>query len=70
MAFVEAVARNECTHNPFTSALMPVSSPYFPTIFDTPRRDRARDRVALAEIIEQRRQCREFTPDVGGSESA
>ena len=28
-AFVAAVARNECTQSPFTSALMPVSRPYF-----------------------------------------
>ncbi len=28
-AFVAAVARIECTHRPLTSALMPVSRPYF-----------------------------------------
>src|SRR5271165_5098668 len=32
-AFVAAVARSECTHSPLTSALTPVSKPYFRTIF-------------------------------------
>ena len=31
-ALVAAVARRECTHNPFTSALMPVARPYFRTM--------------------------------------
>ena len=31
-ALVAAVARSECTQRPFTSALMPVSRPYFRTM--------------------------------------
>jgi hypothetical protein len=31
-ALVAAVARRECTHSPFTSAVMPVSRPYFRTM--------------------------------------